>query len=69
VGMAFVEFREGMSATEEEILNFCKGKIANFKVPRYVIFVKEFPLTGSGKIQKFKLKEQALEEMKRRIGR
>jgi len=69
VGMAFLELKEGMSSTEEEILNFCKGKIANFKVPRYAIFVKEFPLTGSGKIQKFKLKEQALEEMKRRTGK
>jgi fatty-acyl-CoA synthase len=69
VGMAFLELKEGMSATEEEILNFCRGKIANFKVPRYVIFVREFPLTGSGKIQKFKLKERALEEMKRKIGR
>ncbi len=69
VGMAFLELKEGMSATEEEILNFCKGKIANFKVPRYVIFVREFPLTGSGKIQKFKLKERALEEMKKKTGR
>lgn len=64
VGMAFLEIKEGMSATEEEILSFCKGKIANFKIPRYVIFVKEFPMTGSGKIQKFKLKEQALERLK-----
>jgi fatty-acyl-CoA synthase len=61
VGMAFLQLKEGMSATEEEILAFCKGKIAGFKIPRYVIFVKEFPMTGSGKIQKFKLKEQALE--------
>jgi len=63
VGMAFLELKEGMSATEEEILNFCKGKIANFKIPRYVTFVKEFPMTGSGKVQKFKLKEQALERL------
>ena len=69
VGMAFLELKEGMSATEEEMLNFCKGKIANFKVPRYVIFVNQFPLTGSGKIQKFKLKEQALESMKRKTGK
>jgi fatty-acyl-CoA synthase len=69
VGMAFLELKEGMSATEEEMLNFCRGKIANFKVPRYVIFVREFPLTGSGKIQKFKLKERALEEMKGKTGR
>jgi len=61
VGMAYIELKEGMSATPEEILSFCQGKIANFKIPRYIAFVKEFPMTGSGKIQKFKLKEQARE--------
>jgi fatty-acyl-CoA synthase len=66
VGVAFVELKEGLSSTEEEILNYCRGKIANFKIPRYVAFVREFPMTGSGKIQKFKLKEKALEEMKRK---
>ena len=69
VGMAFVELKEGMSSTEEEILNHCKGKIANFKIPRYVAFLQEFPMTGSGKIQKFKLKEKAMEEMKRKSGK
>jgi len=69
VGMAFVELKEGMSSTEEEILSYCKGKIANFKIPRYVAFVQEFPMTGSGKIQKFKLKEKAMEEMKGKSGK
>ena len=69
VGMAFVELKEGMSCTEEEILNHCKGKIANFKIPRYVAFLRDFPMTGSGKIQKFKLKEKASEEMKRKSGK
>jgi len=64
-GMAYLELKEGVSATQEEILSFCKGKIANFKIPRYVVFVKEFPMTGSGKIQKFKLKERAVEEIKK----
>ena len=64
-GMAYLELKEGVSATQEEILSFCKGKIANFKIPRYVIFVEEFPMTGSGKIQKFKLKERAVEEIKK----
>jgi fatty-acyl-CoA synthase len=63
VGMAFLELKEGASASEEEVLSFCKGKIANFKIPRYVTFVREFPMTGSGKIQKFMLKEQALERL------
>jgi fatty-acyl-CoA synthase len=66
--MAYLELKEGVSATQEEILSFCKGKIANFKIPRYVIFVEEFPMTGSGKIQKFKLKERAVEEIKRKMG-
>ena len=59
VPMAFVQLKEGETCTEEEIINFCKGKIANFKVPRYVQFVKSFEMTGSEKIQKFKLKEIA----------
>jgi fatty-acyl-CoA synthase len=63
VGMAFLELKEGVSASEEEVLSFCKGKIANFKIPRYVTFVREFPMTGSGKIQKFMLKEQALKRL------
>jgi fatty-acyl-CoA synthase len=61
VGMAFLELKEGASASEEEVLSFCRGKIANFKIPRYVTFVREFPMTGSGKIQKFMLKKKALE--------
>jgi len=58
VCMAVVQLKEGHTATEEEIIDFCKGKIANFKIPRYVRFVDEFPMTGSGKIQKFVLKER-----------
>lgn len=61
VGMAFVELKEGETATAEEIIAYCRGKMANFKIPRYVIFVQEFPMTGSGKIQKYKLKEKAQE--------
>jgi fatty-acyl-CoA synthase len=40
---------------------FCRGKIARYKIPKYVFFIDQFPLTGSGKIQKFKLKEMSLE--------
>ena len=45
----------------EDVRDFCKDKIARYKIPRYVFFVPEYPLTGSGKIQKFKLREMALE--------
>jgi fatty-acyl-CoA synthase len=46
--------------TPEDVQLFCRGKIARYKIPKYVFFIKEFPLTGSGKIQKFKLKEMSL---------
>ena len=47
--------------TAEDVRDFCKDKIARYKIPRYVFFLNEYPLTGSGKIQKFKLREMALE--------
>ena len=59
VGMAFVQLKEGVSCTQEEIIDYCRGKIANFKIPKFIEFVSEFPMTSSGKIQKFKLKEMA----------
>ncbi len=58
VCMAVIQHKEGEKATEEEIIDYCKGKIANFKIPRYVRFVDEYPMTGSGKIQKFVLKDK-----------
>ena len=63
VPVAFVEVKSGESATEEEIIDFCKGKIANTKVPRHVFFVTEFPMTPQAKIQKFKLKEEAIKQL------
>jgi fatty-acyl-CoA synthase len=63
VGAAFIKLKEGEKATPEEIINFCKGKIADIKVPRYVYFVEEFPLNPQGKIQKFKLREKAVKEL------
>lgn len=49
---------KGKELTAEDIRNFCKGSIAHFKIPKYIEFVKDFPKTTSGKIQKFKLREQ-----------
>jgi len=63
VGMAFVELKEGERENEEGIIQFCKGRMANFKVPKYVQFVTEFPMTSTGKVQRFRLKEQAIREM------
>lgn len=63
---AFVKLKAGQNLTEEEILDFCRGKIARFKIPKYIFFVDGFPMTASGKIQKYKLSEQAVEICKKR---
>ena len=54
---AFVVLKAGAALTEEEIRDYCRGKISRIKVPKYVFFVEDFPMTGSGKIQKYKLRE------------
>lgn len=61
--MAYIRLREGIKLTEEEVKAFCDGKIARFKIPRYVQVIDEFPMTGSGKIQKYKLREMAVESL------
>ena len=50
----------GHALTDGEVLAQCKGRIASFKIPRHVIFIDDFPMTSSGKIQKVKLREEAL---------
>ncbi|XP_023794438.1 acyl-CoA synthetase family member 2, mitochondrial isoform X2 [Cyanistes caeruleus] len=55
---ACIRLRAGQDCTEEEIKAFCKGKISHFKIPHYVVFVRQYPLTVSGKIQKYMLREQ-----------
>ena len=60
--MAFVIPREGATLEPDEVVAFARGKIANFKVPKYVEVVERFPLTGSGKVQKFKQKAYAVEK-------
>ena len=64
VPAAFVELAEGKSATESELIQFCKGEIANFKIPRHVRFVDEWPMSTS-KIQKFRLREELIEELEK----
>lgn len=61
VVMAWIILKEGETLTEEEVKEYCKGQISHFKIPRYVQFTKEYPMTASGKIQKFKLKEQSID--------
>ncbi len=59
----WIKLNEGESSTEEEIKAFCKGKIAHYKIPKYIKFVDEFPMTVTGKIQKFKMRDIAIKEL------
>src|SRR4051794_35154197 len=61
--MAFVVPRGGAEIDQAALAEFCRGRIAHYKIPRYVRCVDEFPLTVTGKVQKFKLREQAVEEL------
>ena len=61
--MAWVVLRPGSRLTEEGLQQFCRGRIAHYKVPARVAFVAEFPMTVTGKVQKFKLREMAQEEV------
>jgi fatty-acyl-CoA synthase len=61
--MAWVKLRPGFSPTGEELRAFCKGKIATYKIPRYWKFVDGFPMTVTGKVQKYKMREAAIEEL------
>jgi fatty-acyl-CoA synthase len=60
---AWVKLRPGVTATEEEIRAFCRDQIAHYKVPRYIKFVDEFPMTVTGKIQKFIMRERTIAEL------
>lgn len=61
--MAAVILKKGVAMTEDEVREYCKGKIANYKIPKYVKFVDGYPMTASGKIQKFKLRDMAIREL------
>ncbi len=63
---AFVKVKEGCTLSEEEILLYCRGQIARYKIPKYIFFVDGFPMTASGKIQKYKLKDVGLELLRER---
>lgn len=61
--IAWVKLKQGTSATAEEIRDFCRGQIAHYKIPRYIKFVNEFPMTVTGKIQKYKMRDVMVEEL------
>ena len=61
--MAWVRLREGEAASPEELRDYCRDKIAHYKIPRYIKFVEAFPTTVTGKVQKFIMREQSVKEL------
>ncbi|WP_082234083.1 AMP-binding protein [Halobacillus massiliensis] len=61
--VAFIIKKEGTEVSPQDIREFCDGKISKHKIPRYIRFIDEYPMTASGKIQKFRLKEEAIEQV------
>ena len=61
--MAWIRVREGAELSEDDVRSYCEGRIAHFKRPRYVKFAGEFPMTVTGKVQKYKLRDQAIDEL------
>ena len=60
---AWVQLNEGQTMTEEDLKAFCKDQITHFKIPRYVRFVTEYPITVTGKIQKFVMRDEMVKEL------
>jgi len=60
---AWVKVRPGAELTAEDVRAFCVGKIAHYKIPRYVHFTQDFPMTVTGKVQKFKMREASIAEL------
>ena len=60
---AWIRLKPGESATPEEIREFCQGQIAHYKIPRHIRFVEEFPMTVTGKVQKYLMREAMIEEL------
>jgi fatty-acyl-CoA synthase len=61
--MAWIVLRPGEQGSEEGIREFCRGQIAHYKIPRYIKFVDSFPMTVTGKVQKYKMRETAIQEL------
>ena len=61
--MAWIQLIDGATLSEEDVKAFCRGQIAHYKIPRYVKFVEGFPMTVTGKIQKYLLRQQMADEM------
>src|SRR5947207_3448996 len=61
--MAWIKPKDGVSVTEAEVREFCRGQIMDYKIPSYIKFVTEFPATVTGKIQKFRMREVSAQEL------
>ena len=61
--MAWIQLHEGETGTADEIRDFCQDHIAHFKIPQHIWFVDEFPMTVTGKLQKFRMRELAVEKL------
>jgi fatty-acyl-CoA synthase len=61
--MAWIVLKEGETATVEEVRDFCRGQIAHYKIPRYVRFVDGFPMTVTGKVQKFAMRDESVKHL------
>lgn len=61
--MAWVKAADGIELTEDDVLDFCRGQIAHFKVPRYISFVNEFPMTVTGKVRKAEMREKSIADL------
>ena len=59
---AYAKLKEGKETTKEQLLKFCQGGLARFKIPKYVKFVQEYPQTVTGKVKKFELRNSAIED-------
>ena len=59
----WIVVEEGVAIDADDVRRYCDGKIARFKIPRYVRIVEEFPLTVTGKVQKFRMREQELDAL------
>jgi fatty-acyl-CoA synthase len=64
IAVAFVRLEPGQKVVEQDMIAYCRGKIASYKIPRHVFLVDDFPMTGSGKVQKVKLREEARRRLK-----
>ena len=64
---AWIRLKDGVNITETEIRDFCQDRIAYFKIPRYIRFVDEFPMTVTGKMQKFVMRQRMVEDLQLRV--